>query len=104
MWDCQRKFRINLGPMPLGELERLLPDGDSFLRLIAWVRSYAGDELEWDVRFILKAEEVPQMRLGAYGRLGWSTWLKSMPFADDAHDLILRPMAVGRQTSAQGCN
>ena len=94
MWDCQQKFRLRFGAMTLVDYERMLPGGNSLGRLIAWVRNYIGDELSWDLRLVLKKEEVPQIRMGQYGRLGWTTWLQSKPFEHDADDLVLRPFAA----------
>jgi type VI secretion system protein ImpH len=94
IWQCQHKFRVKLGPMGLSDYERMLPGGDSLQRLIAWIRNYGGDELSWDVQLILKAEEVPQLRLGQTGRLGWTTWLSSKALEEDADDLVLRPFAA----------
>jgi type VI secretion system protein ImpH len=94
IWQCQHKFRVKLGPMRLSDYQRMLPGGDSLGRLIAWVRNYIGDELSWDVQLILMAEEVPPLRLGQTGKLGWTTWLTSKPLEEDADDLVLRPSAV----------
>jgi len=91
VWTCQLQFRLRLGPMNLADYERLLPSGGSFRRLRDWVRQYAGEQFFWDVQFVLLKEEVPQTRLGGFGRLGWTVWLKTKPFADDAEDLILTP-------------
>jgi type VI secretion system protein ImpH len=88
-WDCQQKFRIIMGPMNLKDYERMLPGGKSFARLKAWVRNYVGDELGWEVQLVLKAGEVPAVRLGETGRLGWTTWLQNRPFEKDSTDLIL---------------
>ncbi len=88
-WDCQQKFRIRLGPMSLKDYERMLPGGKSFARLKAWVRNYVGDALGWEVQFVLKAGEVPAVRLGETGCLGWTTWLQNRPFEIDSDDLIL---------------
>jgi len=90
-WTCSQRFRIHLGPMEWKDYERMLPEGGSHKRLIAWVRNYVGDELAWDVRLILKAQEVPATRLGESGCLGWTTWLKSGPSTHDADELILQP-------------
>ncbi|MBK8537500.1 MAG: type VI secretion system baseplate subunit TssG [Candidatus Competibacteraceae bacterium] len=89
VWDCQYKFRITIGPMPLAEFQRFLPGSDSLRRLVAWVRNYVGDELLWDFNPILKKEEVPPLVLGEGTRLGWTTWLTSQPLAQDADDLKL---------------
>jgi type VI secretion system protein ImpH len=46
----------------------------------------------WDVNLILKRDEVPPLKLGAQGRLGWTTWIASRPFATDPADLMLEPL------------
>ena len=93
IWDCQQKFRTRFGPMSLDDYRRMLPDGDSFVRLVTWMRNYIGEELSWDVQLVLHADEVPQTQLGSLGQLGWTTWLRSKPFPRDADDLVLRPFA-----------
>lgn len=93
IWDCQHRFRIVVGPMGLVDYERFLPGGDSLKRLIAIVRNYIGDELQWDLNLILKKEEVPPLQLGAEGRLGWTTWLTDRPLAQDAEDLKLEAVS-----------
>jgi type VI secretion system protein ImpH len=90
-WDCQLSFRIRMGPMKLAEYERFLPGGQTFERLKCWVENYCGHQFFWDVQLILEAGEVPDVRLGQAGRLGWTTWLKTAPFPRDAEDLILTP-------------
>ena len=93
VWGCQQKFRIVLGPVDFAHYQRLLPGGDSLRRLVALVRNYIGDELNWDLNLILKREEVPALKLGGSGRLGWSTWLGRRPAESDADDLMLDPLA-----------
>jgi type VI secretion system protein ImpH len=90
-WDCQLSFRIRFGPMNLADYERMLPKGDAFERVKYWVLNYCGQHFFWDVQLVLRAEEVPETRLGQFGRLGWTTWLKTKPFARDADELILNP-------------
>jgi type VI secretion system protein ImpH len=90
IYDCQLTFRIRLGPMNLADYERLLPSGEAFKRLKGWVLNYCGEHFFWDAQFALRANEVPQIQLGIRGRLGWTTWLKSQPFAADAEDLVLQ--------------
>jgi type VI secretion system protein ImpH len=89
-WSCQLHFRLRLGPLNLAEYERLLPTGSSFRRLRDWIRQYAGEHFSWDVQMVLSRDEVPVIKLGGSGRLGWTTWLKSLPFTRDADDLVLR--------------
>jgi len=96
VWDSQNKFRIVIGPVGYQDYCRMLPGGDSMQRLLAWVRNYAGAALDWDVRLILKKEEVPALRLGSYPcapRLGWSTWPMSAPAQRDPDQLLVNPSA-----------
>jgi type VI secretion system protein ImpH len=89
VWSRQHKFRVVFGPLKLDEYERLLPGGLSFHRLVPIVRNYAGDVPIWDVNLVLRAREVPPIRLGRQGRLGWTTWLMPRRSPDDAADLFL---------------
>jgi len=94
VWDCQQKFRITMGPMNLLDYERMLPGTPSFTQLKAWVRNYVGDALGWELQLILKAPDVPAVRLGEAGRLGWTTWLKSQPFEHDVEDMVVEADAA----------
>ena len=94
VWDVQQKFRIRFGPVAWADYQKMLPGGESLRRLVAWVRSYVGDEFDWDLRLVLRKGEVPAARLGQTGRLGWSTWLHAAPPKRDAEDLVLRPFAA----------
>ncbi len=95
VWSRQQKFRLVVGPVGLVEYERLLPGGASFGKLIPIVSNYAGDVLTWDVRLVLKRDEVPAIRLGRQGRLGWTTWLMPRRSLADAADLHLDASADG---------
>lgn len=85
------KFRILIGPIGLSDYERLLPGGASLGRLVPIVRSYIGDELNWDVNLVLFREEVPETQLGVAGKLGWTSWLGTRKSPHDAADLLLNP-------------
>ena len=63
-------------------------------RLRSIVDQYVGLELTWDVQLVLKKKEVPQMKLGRQGQLGWTTWLSTRAPDDDADELIVNP--IGR--------
>ena len=89
VWDRQHKFRILLGPLTLNQYENFLPAGKAITKLVAWVRQYFCFEFEWDVRLVLAHDEIPKVRLGQFGRLGWTTWLGVRPTRADAGDLIL---------------
>jgi type VI secretion system protein ImpH len=97
VWDRQHKFRVRFGPLTLTEYEDFLPGGVRLRKLVDWIRLYANFELDWDVRLLLKKDEVPRARLGAGRRLGWTTWLGHRRVDTDADDLCLNAEAlVGR--------
>lgn len=89
VWDRQSKFRVHVGPVDRAQYEALLPSGDALGKLVDWVRLYTNGELFWDVRLILRHEEVQPARLGTVGRLGWTGWLGRRRTLDDAKDLVL---------------
>ena len=94
VWDCQNKFRIVMGPLGYDDYCRFMPGCDSLKRLQSWVRTYVGLTLDWDVRLILKKEQLPPLRLGGAVRLGWSTWLASAPACRDPDQLLIHPDAI----------
>ncbi|MBS0394491.1 MAG: type VI secretion system baseplate subunit TssG, partial [Proteobacteria bacterium] len=89
VWDRQHKFRIVLGPLSLADYRSFLPGGRRLAELADWVRSDLGFELEWDVQLVLRRAEVPEMRVGAGSRLGWTSWLGRRTDPNDAKDLSL---------------
>lgn len=97
VWDCQNKFRIVIGPVGYDDYRRFMPGGDSLTRLLAWVKTYCGLTLDWDVRLILKKEEMPPMRLGGTTRMGWSTWLASAPAQRDPAQMLINPRLIESQ-------
>ncbi|WP_084544806.1 type VI secretion system baseplate subunit TssG [Derxia gummosa] len=112
VWDRQFKFRLHVGPLTRDEYEDMLPGGKALDELRALLRHYLSFELDWDVRLALRADEVPQVRLGLRtrlprestspsvcagagrpARLGWTTWLGRRRAAVPARDLVLDPEA-----------
>lgn len=97
VWDHQSKFRIHLGPLTFEQYESFLPSDRSasghrhtpLRQLVDWVRFYLCLELDWDVRLHLKKTEVPALKLGVQGKLGWTTWLGTRMSDTDAADLYL---------------
>jgi type VI secretion system protein ImpH len=95
-WQRQFKFRIVLGPLDPEQYHRFLPGGHALKQLIALVRGYAGDELDWDVRLIPDHKAEQPWRLGTYSRLGWTTWLGRSLKRRPREDLVLSPVFDGR--------
>jgi type VI secretion system protein ImpH len=98
VWDVQGKFRVRIGPLCYAAFNEFLPDRSpvpsrkSLFLLIHLVRLYVGQELDFDVQLVLRAEEVPECRMtrGASGdpRLGWNTWIRSQAMPHDAADAV----------------
>lgn len=90
VWDQQARFRLLLGPLTFAEFHRFLPASRLFRPLVQFTRFIVGQEFDFDIQLVLKAEEVPACRLGEQGerapRLGWTTWLKTKEFTRDADD------------------
>jgi type VI secretion system protein ImpH len=80
-WDQQGTFELSVGPLSLDRFLDFLPPGTAFGPLCELTRFHAGTELDFSVRLVLRAEEVPASRLGAAGgaRLGWTSWLRTRP-------------------------
>ena len=104
LWNCQHKFRIEIGPLTLAEFRQMLPGGASARRLRDWVRTYLGLAYDWDVRLVLKKQDVPRLALGRQAQLGWTTWLSSRPPVDDDDQLCYAPHLQTPQLKNQNLN
>jgi len=82
VWENMSKFRIDLGPMDNISFRQFLPGGGLLRSMFSLVRFMVGIEYEFEIRIILKRDEVTPCRLGCGGSgfspmLGWSTWIKA---------------------------
>ncbi|MEM9197416.1 MAG: type VI secretion system baseplate subunit TssG, partial [Pseudomonadota bacterium] len=102
VWSRQAKFRLRLGPLQMEDYRRLLPGGDSLARLVAIVRGYLGDALDWDVNLVLARREAPPTRLGVSGQLGWTTWIGAGASEREADDLTFNPAAAAQARPGAG--
>ena len=82
------KFRIRIGPLGRRDYESLLPGGPAFRQLLAWVRSFVGEELFCEAQLVLRRSDVPACELGSGVRLGWTTWLGQPAAGRDVDDLV----------------
>lgn len=87
--DRQHRFRLHAGPLSFAEYESFLPGETRHVEVRDWVRNYVGFEFAWDLRLILRKEEVPAARIGGGGRLGWTTWMGTRRRDQDCGDLVL---------------
>jgi len=85
IWDPQARFRVNVGPLTYRQFRSFLPGEDAYVHLVELTRFYVGEDVNFEVRPILKKEEVPYCALGddTAVRLGWSMWLKVREFEEE---------------------
>jgi hypothetical protein len=75
VWDQHARFEVQLGPLSLEDFESFLPTEWRFAVLCDLVRFYVKDEFEFNVRLILKADEIPTVALSTEPALSWMSWL-----------------------------
>jgi len=92
-WDQQSRIRIQLGPLTLDQYVDFLPGREGHRQLKALTRFYTGGEFDVEVQLILRKEEVPRCELTARDeegpQLGWTSWMKSVEFTQDAGQTVL---------------
>ncbi len=92
VWDPQVRVRIRLGPLARAQYDSFLPGGDAHGELRALARSFSDGEVDFELRLVLRREDVPPCRLGAEDggtQLGWTTWIRTAPFTHDADNATL---------------
>lgn len=85
----QTSFLVKIGPLRRDEFGAYLPQGVRFPPLNQLIRHFVGFEFVFTVQLLLRAGEAPEFRLGGSGpgaRLGWETWLLSVPAKRDVLD------------------
>jgi type VI secretion system protein ImpH len=98
VWDPQARFRINVGPLGYREFRDFLPGSQAYVHLVELTRFFVGEDVNFDVRPVLRREEVPWCVLGddPSVRLGWSMWLKERELEED----VAQPVFPGRLAAA----
>lgn len=94
VWDYQSNFRIVLGPLKFTQFQAFLPNGSAYKPLLSIAKFMIGHEQDYDVQLKLKAKEVPGCILTTRAKrrpmLGWTSWLKTKPFAQDDEQVVLK--------------
>lgn len=111
VWDQQARFEIQLGPLSLADFEGFLPTEWRFGVLCDLVRFYVTDDFEFNVRLILRTEEIPEVQLSSEPALSWTSWLGParsieltsngnghQPPAQDNPSIVITPDALRTQT------
>lgn len=75
--DRSGKFRIHIRQLDWQRFHEFLPIGLGYQPLCALVRFTLRDPLDYDIRLVLRHEEVRELRIGEQNacRLGWTSWL-----------------------------
>ena len=75
IWHQQSGVRLHIGPMALDQYLDFLPSGSAYEPLKSLAKFAGRGELDFEVRLILKKDDVPPCELGAVSeegpRLGW---------------------------------
>jgi type VI secretion system protein ImpH len=94
VWDQQSKFRLKLGPLKFQKFQAFLPSGTGSKPLKSLMDFLVGLELDYDVQMILEKQQVPSNILTTRAlrrpMLGWTSFLKTVPFEKDDDQLVLQ--------------
>lgn len=73
VFQRQDRAELRLGPLSLPRYLALISDNRALAAIRRAIRFVAGADIEYDLRLVLAADEVPEPRLGkvALGRNGW---------------------------------
>jgi type VI secretion system protein ImpH len=90
--DLAGSFRVSLGPLTLERYRALLPDREELSRLVALIRFYAPDTLQFSLRLLLPGNMAVPLRLSPQADLplGRMSWLLSPGTTDVKLDLSTR--------------
>jgi type VI secretion system protein ImpH len=89
IWHQQSGVRLHIGPMALEKYLDFLPSGTAHAPLQSLAKFAGRGELDFEVRLILKKDDVPPCELGGAPRLGWTSWATTQPMQSHAGDTIL---------------
>ncbi len=65
IWDQRSRVRLKLGPLSAAQYRDFLPTGAAWPALRAIVRSFCGNDLEFEIQLILRREDVPALRVAS---------------------------------------
>lgn len=102
VYDQQSAFRVVLGPLGRADYERFLPGGRLLQPLVELVERYAGLELAWTLRLVLREPERRPAVLGVEGRLALTAHLASAEDTcpGDFEDLLFDPSQLATSRPA----
>ena len=77
VWQRDLRMRLSIGPLRRERFDEFLPGGEAAEALAKWLTLLTGGSLEYEIRLILRAEDVRGAAIGeGHGaRLGWDSYL-----------------------------
>jgi type VI secretion system protein ImpH len=84
-FSLRDKFRVRLEVKDLREFETFLPDGLNFKPMADAIRFYLGEIFIYDVEIGMARAETQPVKLGQFGRLGWTSWMSPDNRKDNRH-------------------
>jgi len=81
VWQRDLRLQLMVGPLTRERFDAFLPGGDAAHALKKWLVLLTGSCLEYEVRLVLKAEDVRGAGFGEgqQARLGWDSYLCTRP-------------------------
>ncbi|NZA28136.1 type VI secretion system baseplate subunit TssG [Luteimonas sp. SJ-92] len=81
VWQRDLRLRLLIGPLARERFDAFLPGGDAARALAKWLTLLTGSCLEYEVRLLLRAEDVRGAGIGGgHGaRLGWDSYVCTRP-------------------------
>jgi type VI secretion system protein ImpH len=102
VFSRSHKFRVVLGPLGAADFSRFLPGSAGLAGLSALVKSYAGEQLAWDLELVPAPDAVTPLRLGRAGRLGLGAKLGAAGRSAGKTNVIVDPFANSTNRTSAG--
>lgn len=92
VWQRNLRLRVWIGPLTRERYQAFLPGGDCAAALTKLLTLFTGVTLEYEIRLLLRAEDVRGTTLGdaangGGGRLGWDSTLSTRPATEARADV-----------------
>lgn len=91
--DRSGQCRLKIGPVRYADFLSLEKGQPRMERLMRLIRHYLPPGIDYDIQIVLDRRDIPETQLGGAtpSRLGWNSWSRLAPAANDSGDAIIRP-------------
>jgi type VI secretion system protein ImpH len=89
-WERQSRVELRIGPLSMTQYEQFLPGTSGYKALVKLISLFSLPTLEFQMRLVLRADEVKPVALGApaSARLGMGAFLVTTPQRVECDDLV----------------